>query len=484
MKRYKYDLSNYKLGTFDMGKLYPVGLTEVVRGDSIRHKTNALLRFDPMLKPVMHPIQTTLMQFFIPHRITWEGWEDFITAGADGNNADTIPTLAHGGAKSLHDYFGVDPDTSFPISALPIWAFNKTYNEFFRDQDLQQERQLDDTTIPLVSWSKDYYTTARPWEQKGDAITIPLGNSAPVIPNPDDDQRENGALFRKSVDDDISPSADLGTSANGTLQDGTFAGYIDPNDTLIADLQNAEALPVNEWRRAFALQRFAEARARYGSRHAEFLRYYGIKNRDARLQRPQMLGGGKATMSISEIIQTVDDETGAERGPLGKLGGHGIGMARTNRYQRFFEEDGLIITLMFVRPKTIYNSVIDRFWLYQDREDFFHKELQFIGQQPITNGEVHSGHSNPTGVFGFTDRNRHLRESRSTVVGDFRNSTDNDWHLGRIFDTDIALNSDFIECDVTKRIFADQTKDVLQAMVSHKIKAKRLVSSSAAGRII
>ena len=194
MKRTKHNLSNYRLQTMNMGQLVPVQVIDVLPGDTIRLETSALIRMSPMLAPVMHPVTVRLHHWFVPYRLIWDGFEDFITGGADGNNADTVPKLevtdasAHQGA--LMDYMGIPTDRDIPlsVSALPFAAYNLIWNEFYRDQDLQTTLLETDATaitgtdagIQRVSWRKDYFTAARPFQQKGNDITLPIGTRAPI----------------------------------------------------------------------------------------------------------------------------------------------------------------------------------------------------------------------------------------------------------------------------------------------------------------
>ena len=315
MARNKHNLSNYRLLTGDMGRLYPIGLVEVLPGDAFQHSTSVFMRFSPMAAPVMHPVSVRVHHFFIPHRLVWPeseggGWEQFITSGPTGADAQTVPTVATTGtANDLHDYFGLPTETGAPVSALPSRGFNLVYNEWFRDQDLVTERLATDVTIPLVAWEKDYYTTSRPWEIKGPAITLPLGTKAPVS----HDVVAPGKVGVFSTD----VSAYRGLDAGGTdlLSSGTVATE---GESLYADLSSASAVPINEFRRAFALQRYAEARAQYGSRYVEYLRYLGVNPSDSRLQRPEYLGGGRAQVAISEVLQTAN-EAASDRFGVGDL---------------------------------------------------------------------------------------------------------------------------------------------------------------------
>ena len=480
MKRHKHTLGHYKLLTGDMGRLYPVGLTEVLPGDAFQHSTNALIRLSPLAAPVMHPVTVRLHHFFVPHRLSWDSncgqdWEDFITGGPDGADAQTIPQMTSTGVEGdLLDYLGIPPVAGVSISSLPVRCVNLIWNEFYRDQDLAAERQLEEKTVPLIAWEKDYFTTARPWTQKGPEITLPLTGEAPVKVNSPSTTAQNlGIQYTDGM---------LGMDSSGAnLTHGT-AG-VASNNQLLADLTQASAANVNDVRRAFALQRFAEARARYGSRYTEYLRYLGVTPSDARLRRPEYLGGGRVRVAISEVLQTAPEPTDPRFG-VGDLYGHGVAPVRSKPYRRFFNEHGYIVSLLSVRPKAMYTNGINRTWLRLDREDFYQRELEFIGQQPVYNDEIFAV-ADGTGrdTFGYSDRYREYRENPSCVSGEFRSSL-NYWHLGREFTQAPALNESFVQCQPSKRIFNEQTSHSLWMMVQHRMVARRLVSRSAYGKII
>jgi hypothetical protein len=486
MKRSKHSLSNYRLCTAEMGKLFPVGNVEVLPGDTFQQHSSALVRVSPLVAPVMHPVQIRLHHFFIPNRLVWDTWEDFIT----GNDPDAEPptlTVPADAENTLLDYMGVPPVEGLEVSALPIRGFNLTFNEFFRDQDLVPERDLDDITLPNVAWAKDYFTAARPWAQKGPDVTIPIGTTAPVSGSIDLEANGDWSwtdgpgtcpISRTTGDIALRGSTGVAELANLSYDDGITAT---PN--LTADLSLATGANVNDIRRSFALQRYQEARARYGSRYTEYLRYLGVNPSDARLQRPEYLGGGTQSLAFSEVLQTVDDETGQERGPLGKMGGHGISAMRTGKYRRFFEEHGFVITMMSVRPKSIYTQNLHRKWLRATKEDYYQKELELIGQQEVYNNEVYADPVDGMDVFGYSDRYRDYREEPSTVTSEFRDLLDY-WHMGREFTEPPVLNQSFVDCVPTKRIYAEQTQHPLWIMVNHKIAARRLVRKDAKARII
>lgn len=487
MKRSKHSLSNYKLLSCDLGELVPIGLTEVLAGDSIQQATNALIRAAPLLSPVMHPVKVSISHWFVPHRLIWEDWEDFITGGPDGLDASVHPYIAMPASTgaavgSLADYLGIPTGVAdLEVSALPFRAYALIYNEWYRDQDLQTALTIDvtsgqdtttNTAIQNGGWEKDYFTSARPWEQKGASITIPLGTTAPI---------EFGAQANDTQKvvraDTLAPESGADLYSQGTTGDlysntNSRDVLLDLNNTHYTDLTNASAVTVNALREALALQRYEEARARYGSRYTEYLRYLGVQSSDARLQRPEYLGGGRQTIQFSEVLQTAEGSD-----PVGTLRGHGISAMRSNRYRRFFEEHGYVITCLCARPKAIYASGLSRTWNRRTKEDYWQQELQHIGQQEVLNKEVYAAHSTPDGVFGYQDRYDEYRRLDSTISGEFRDTLDF-WHFARIFGSEPALNADFVKCVPTENPFAVPSEDVLYVMAKHSIQARRLVAKT------
>lgn len=492
MKRSKHTLSNYRLFSCDMGKLVPVGLQEALPGDTWQLHTSALIRVLPLAAPVMHPTRVRLHHFFVPHRLTWTGsgtFEEFITGGDDGNDAQTIPTVTRGtGTKNILDYMGVPANASLDVNSLPMRAYNLIWNEYYRDQDLQAEVTTGNFGLLNCAWEQDYFTSARPFTQKGDDVTLPLGTSAPVtgigkltstFPSSTTPVRET---------DGGTPTYASSALSLGSVSNQQFHIEEDPNNAgfpnIRADLSAAGAINVNDFRRAFALQRYKEARARYGSRYTEYLRYLGVTPSDARLQRPEYLGGGTQLINFSEVLQTGSEATVGDTGyGVGDMYGHGMAAMRTNRVRRFIEEHGYILTLMSVRPKTMYIDAVPKHFFYENKEDLYQKELEYIGQQEIYNKEVNAGHTTPEGVFGYQDRYRQYREAHSGVSADFR-TTLNYWHLGRDLAAGVALNSDFVECDPTKRVHNVTNEDTLWCMVNNHAVARRLVGRSAYARIL
>jgi len=485
MIRNKFSLSHHKLATCNMGQLVPVGLTEVLPGDSIQHATSLLMRVSPLLAPVMHPVDVRIHHWFVPFRLVWEDWEEFITGGPGGTSEPTFPTIDVDGAAvgSLADYLGVPvPVTAArPVSALPFRCYNLIFNENYRDEDIIGELAnslasgVDGTTnqlIQRIAWEKDYFTTSRETPQKGDDVTLPIGTSAPVtrVSNASSWQAYNSGTNTESTPGAI----DYGGVGDHVRVSGAPASF-DPNGGLVADLSLATAATINQLREAFAVQKYQEARSRYGSRYTEYLAYLGIRSSDARLQRPEYLGGGRQVIQFSEVLQTGVTTDGDDAEGVGNLKGHGIAALRSNRYRRFFEEHGYVMSLLSVRPKTIYASGLPRHWNRRTKFDFFQREFQHIGQQEVLNKELRLMHATPDGVFGYQDRYDDLRRMESSISGEFR-TTLNFWHMARIFGSDPALNSTFITADPTDRIYASTATHQLLVMARHSMQARRILA--------
>lgn len=486
MKRSKFSLSHYKLCTMDMGKLIPLACYEALPGDTIQQSTSALVRCSPLNAPPMHPVRCRIHHWFVPLRLIWDDFEDFITGGDDGLDATVPPKFSKAAITegSLHDYMGVPVNAAYSpnleFSALYTRAYNLIYNEHYRDQDLVTELTnstasgtdtTSNETIQNVAWEKDYFTTARPWEQKGSTVTIPLGTSADVLP----ETSSSDPTFNFSGSNPRSlhgTAAAQGTNWDSVLTTGGNATWADPK--LYADLSSATGISISDLRTALAVQRFQENRAQYGSRYVEYLRSLGVRSSDARLQNPEYLGGGKQIIQFSEVLSTDGVNTG-------DMKGHGIAAMRSNRFRRYFEEHGIVMTLMSVIPKTIYSQGLNKKFSRTVKEDYFQRELQFIGEQAIQNKELYAAHASPDNTFGYQARYDEYRSIPSSISGEFHSVLDH-WHYGRILASTPALNQSFIDAVPTKRVNVSTTTDCLYVMANHSIQARRQMAQRATNK--
>lgn len=478
LNRARHNLSHYHLTTFDQGYLVPVGMIEVLMGDSVRHTTSALLRAATLVAPVMHPVDVRVHHWFVPFRTIWSGWDDFITGKVAGN----LPTVTYTDGSSpydLLDHMGV-PKTTLTLNALPVRAYNKIYNEFYRDQDLVTAVAEDDLNLKRIAWEKDYFTSSRPYPQYGaTAISIPFrqGAVAPIkgigINTSDNtlgggagqSAKETGGTTR-TYTSSWAPSDAILIEAEG------FTGTNHPK--IYADLANATGagIDINEYRLAMAMQRHLEVKNRYGNRIQDYLAYHGIRARDGRLELPEYLGGGKRVIAFSEVLATA--EAGTQK--VGDMAGHGIASISTRPYNHFFSESGILMSLMSVRPKTLYMNQLHKTWLRTSKDTFWQKEYELLGPQAVLKKEVYGAHANSTDVFGYNGRFDEYRRHPSYVSGKFRDTTDDFWHMARKLTVSPTLNQSFIECAPTDRIYADTSEPEIRAMVSHSLHAKRIVS--------
>lgn len=502
-----FDLSHERKFSCNMGDLVPIMCQEVVPGDSFRVNSEIMMRLAPMQAPIMHRVDVTTHFFYVPTRLVWEQkeFEKWITGGQPGDvtpeyprfrfNSDNYdePNLNSG---SLADYLGLPlipivNSGTIDVSQLPFRAYQLIYNEFYRDQDLIPEvpiskesgivENLGGDVAQLFfmrkrAWEKDYFTSARPWAQKGDEVTLPFAGEAPVK------TKTSGSAPRL-----FSPGSNLqpgitdvkGININATNQafwDETMnqSMYIDPNGSLTVDMSSVTATTINELRRAFQLQKWLERNARSGSRYTEMLQaHFGVRSSDARINRPEYLGGGRQAISVSEVLQTSQT---SESSPQGEMSGHGISVGKSNRFNRFFEEHGFVIGLMSVLPRTAYQQGIPRQFQKFDRFEHYWPEFAHIGEQEIKLSELYLQGSETANksTFGYAPRYSEYKYIPSTVHGDFKGNL-NHWHMGRIFDDVPALNANFVTSNPTTRIFnvIDENVDKLWCHVYNNVKAAR-----------
>lgn len=251
---------------------------------------------------------------------------------------------------------------------------------------------------------------------------------------------------------------------------GTF-----PETNVYADLAAATGgIDLDDLRRSLALRRFQEARMRFGSRYIDYLRFLGVNPTDGRLDRPEYLGGGKQSISFSEVLATAE----GQNTQVGDMYGHGIAGLRSRRYRKMFEEHGIVLSLISVRPKSVYMNAVHRKFTRVDAMDYWQRELEVMPWQTMYQSEVH-GDGDPTLPFGYVPRFEEYRFGTSYVSGSFRSGPEKDWHLGRDFETPPVLNSSFIECNPSDRIFGDTQMPEILVNAYNSIRARRLVRRTA-----
>lgn len=486
-----FDLSHENKLTCEMGKLVPILCEEILPGDTFRVSTDMVVRMAPMLAPIMHNVNVYTHFFFVPNRLIFDKWEDFITGGKNGDDATVSPyiTTPSGGfaVGSLADYLGVPTGVAgVQVSALPFRAYNKIYNDYYRDENLQDEIVLstgagsDTTTVTDLQtrcWQHDFFTSALPWTQRSStgAVKVPLGGEVPVVGSSDSPYSSSYPIYDGLV------NKSLGVRAGPN--NNTAIGFYDTSSSIVlpssfslglkVDLGDATSGDINDIRYAFQVQRFLEKMARGGARYAEvILSHFAVKSSDARLQRAEYLGGGRSPVAISDVLQTSADDN--QPTPLATMAGHGYSAQRSHQFKRFFEEHGFLIGIMSIMPRSTYQQGLAKKWTRETRFSYYWPVFSHLGEQAIHNREIYlQGTSDDEGIFGYQPRYEEYRRHYSEVHGDFRDSLDF-WHLGRIFTQLPVLNEDFVKCNPDNRIFAVQSDvDHLWVDIYHNIKALR-----------
>ena len=494
-----FDLSHESLLTCKMGQYVPFYLQEIVPGDTFKVSSEIFARFAPLRAPVMHNIDVVCHYFFVPNRLVYDKWEDFITGGEQGTDIVPFPTvtppmdpeLGLYTEGSLWDYMNLptvaDEGSSLPkVSALPFRAYQLIYNEYIRDQTLIDEVPITkNSTVSYTEardilqlrnkcWEKDYFTSALPNPQRGGDVHLPLQGEAPVNLQQVDGVYPIGHWVQSNGA--VAPQGDAsfrGAGVGGSdtvlakkVDSGQSPGVTyDPNGGLFADMSAVTSTTVNELRRAMRLQTWLEKQARGGSRYIETIRsHFGVRSSDARLQRPEFLGGFRKPVQISEVLQTSE----SQQTPQGTMAGHSATYTNNRAFKRFFEEHGYVIGCMCFIPRTSYFQGVPRHFMKFDKFDYYWPEFAHLGEQEVKDIELFfdttKSQENQQGTFGYQSRYSEYKFSLNQVHGLFRSQL-LFWHLARNFSTMPKLNGDFVTARPSERIFPidDETAEILWA---------------------
>ena len=470
IQRSRFDRSRGYKTSFDAGFLVPVFLDEVIPGDTYSVNMTGFCRLSTPLRPFMDNLFLNTFWFFVPLRLLWTNFQRFMGEQANpGDSTDfTIPQIVApvGGylEQTVFDYMGLPTKIAgITHSALFLRAYNLIWNQWFRDQNLQNSVTVNlgngpdastDYTLLRRGKRHDYFTSSLPWPQKGPAVSIPLGTTAPIV----------GLGATSAVVAAANPVLTFGTTASGDMPISTPGTGLNTASVFMrtqavggvtalnrpqvfADLTNASAATISQLRTAFGIQQLLETDARGGTRYTEILRaHFGVVSPDARLQRPEYLGGGQGMINVHQVAQTNSSAAGST--PQGNLAAYGTAAFSGHGFSKSFVEHGIVIGLASVRADLNYQQGLHRMWSRKTKYDFYWPTLANLSEQSVLNQEIYAqGTTTDTAVFGYQERYGEFRYAPNQVTGKLRSNSAlplDTWHLAQNFAALPTLSSTFI----------------------------------------